>query len=924
MPSRFMRCEMVRTESGSSVVGLAAYIARDRRHDHIGSVFNFAHRAGELVARGLILPERAPDWAIDPARLWREAERAEQTTDRRSGERRWKKGGQIARHMTIALPREVTAEQRQAMLLAFIAAEIQPQRHGVALEWAIHADDNNPHAHLLISTRCLSEKGFGKKAREMNPGFASRGATHFVSDSDDWDKRWASFQEAWFAREGIAAVVRARRGVAEPHYTRGQMRTAAVRGERDAIAEANAAVAEIRKRDPEAILETLTAHKAIFTTSDLRRALAASGLEGEARAALEAALRRHPETLALVDARGEVIGWTTRTARAEEAAIIATAARIAGAPGQPFGAAGSAELAAAELSDEQRQAAARMTGRRLAIVIGRAGTGKSHTLQAVRRAFEAEGRKVIGLAPTNAVVGDLRRDGYRRAATLHRELGALARDPGRWDRDTVVMVDEAAMVDNAMLAKLLAAVERSGARLILAGDDRQFASVARGGMFSDLVAQHGAAELVTVRRQRQAYQAQASADFARGDILAALAAYDRRGQIVWCDSLEAARAAAVAAQAATSGPGFLYASTNREVEALNQLEQQRRRAAAGKVIVAHEFKTVRGEVSIAAGERVQFHRTDRAIGVAASEFGTVRRVTASWLEVVKDDGAVIGFDPRAFDQWGLGYSGTGYKGQGKTQPRVAAVYDNPHAWDARAAYVIGTRHRDDYRLFVSRDLAPDLAALAEQILRRRDDRGSSLRFATAEDYQARQEQRATAASETFRAALATSRNVRAAKAAHERERQQAAEATRAPNPGTAAKPVVAAAESVRPPSPPPVPKAATPADVAATLSRYRAAFIQSAEGRKSLVTSWRGSAAEQEDLARFVTRAWEAACAIARDPALLAVLRQQDPGLARQVEGFVRQNLEEVIAQALQDMPQPSPRPQPGQETEPEPPSMRM
>ncbi|MCA7121213.1 MAG: AAA family ATPase, partial [Acidibrevibacterium sp.] len=92
---------------------------------------------------------------------------------------------------------------------------------------------------------------------------------------------------------------------------------------------------------------------------------------------------------------------------------------------------------------------------------------------------------------------------------LHRELGALARDPKRWDRNTVVMVDEAAMVDNTMLATLLAAAEQSGARLILAGDDRQFASVARGGMFSELVAEHGAAELTEVRRQRQAYQAQA-------------------------------------------------------------------------------------------------------------------------------------------------------------------------------------------------------------------------------------------------------------------------------------------------------------------------------------------------------------------------------------------------------------------------------
>ncbi len=708
MPSRFLRCEMVRAEAGGSVVGLAAYIARARRYDHSGSVFNFAHRAGELVATGFLLPEGAPDWASDPAAVWREAERAEQTIDRHNGERRWKTGAQLARHMTIALPREVTAAQRQAMLLAFIAAEIQPQRHGVVLEWAIHADDNNPHAHLLISTRCLSETGFGKKARAMNPGFASRGKVHFVSDGDDWDKRWASFQTEYFAREGIAAVVRERQAMAEAHYTRGQIRTGAVFGERAAIATANAEVAAVRLSDPEVILETLTAHKAVFTARDLRRALDASGLEDKARALLDGVLQHHPETLALVDARGETVGWTTRTARAEEAAIIATAARLAAAPGHALGAAGGARLAAAALSEEQRQAAARMTDkRRLSIVIGRAGTGKSHTLQAVRRAFAAEGRRVIGLAPTNAVVSDLRRDGYSQAATLHRELGALARDPGRWDRDTVVVVDEAAMVDNAMLAKLLAAVERSGARLILAGDDRQFASVARGGMFSDLVARHGAAELVTVRRQRQAYQAKASADFARGDILAALEAYDRRGQIVWCDTLEAARAAAVAAQAAVSGPGFLYASTNHEVEALNQSEQQRRRQAlqdAGEHIVARDFKTVRGAVSIAPGERVQFYRSDRAIGVATSEFGTVRRVTASWLEVSKDDGTVIGFDPNVYDQWGLGYSGTGYKGQGKTQPRVAAVYDNPYAWDARAAYVIGTRHRDHYQLFVSRDL----------------------------------------------------------------------------------------------------------------------------------------------------------------------------------------------------------------------------
>ena len=51
----------------------------------------------------------------------------------------------------------------------------------------------------------------------------------------------------------------------------------------------------------------------------------------------------------------------------------------------------------------------------------------------------------------------------------------------------------------------------------------------------------------------------------------------------------------------------------------------------------------------------------------------------------------------------------------------------------RAAYVIGTRH--NYQLFVPRELVPpDLAALTGQVMRQREDKGSSLRFETAETY----------------------------------------------------------------------------------------------------------------------------------------------------------------------------------------------
>jgi Ti-type conjugative transfer relaxase TraA len=779
MASRFVRVEIVKAGAGSSATGLSAYIARDARLDQSGTPFNFAHKADELEARGVILPVHAPEWAADAAQVWRAAERAEQTIDRQTGELRWKKNGQIAKHMTIALPREATPAQREAMLMEFVAREIDPRKHGVVVEWAIHREENNPHAHLLISTRALEGAGFGKKARAMNPDFVSKGARHFIGEAENWDNRWAEFQKEYFDRLGITADIRERRAVPEEHYTRGQLLNDQVIADRAEIARANAAAEQAKLRDPDEILLRLTTHKAVFTARDVRQALNKSGLEGEEREALEARIIGHADVVPLVaDGRegraGDEIGWTTRQVRDEELAIIGAAERIGESSGRTLGRTGQERLARADLTDEQRVAAEHVTdGKQISIVIGRAGTGKSHTLNAARHAFEAEGYRVIGLAPTNAVVADLRKDGYSHAATLHRELGQLERDPARWDRKTVVMVDEAGMMDNGIMAKLLKGAERSGAKLILAGDDRQFASVSRGGMFAELVNQHGAAELKTVLRQRQAYQAKASEDFARGDIHAALEAYDRRGQIVWCDGLADARQRAVAAQASIDGPSFLYASTNKEVEELNRAEQQRRRAdlaAKGEQAQAHGFKTVRGDVSIAAGERVQFYETDRQLGVATSEFGTVKAVAPRQMEIVKDDGATVSFDPVKYDKWGLGYSGTGYKGQGKTQPRTAAVYDNPYAWDARAAYVIGTRHREDYRLFVPRELAPDLAALTGQIMRQREDKGASLRFEAAPHRRAQSGPAADAAEQKLRTSLEKGRETLIAAQA-ERARQ---------------------------------------------------------------------------------------------------------------------------------------------------------
>lgn len=88
----------------------------------------------------------------------------------------------------------------------------------------------------------------------------------------------------------------------------------------------------------------------------------------------------------------------------------------------------------------------------LKLIEGRAGTGKSYTLAAIRDAYERDGKRVVGLAPTNAVAQDLAADGFREARTVHAALFALKNGRDAWDRRTVVMVDEAAMLDTRVTA----------------------------------------------------------------------------------------------------------------------------------------------------------------------------------------------------------------------------------------------------------------------------------------------------------------------------------------------------------------------------------------------------------------------------------------------------------------------------------------
>jgi len=244
--------------------------------------------------------------------------------------------------------------------------------------------------------------------------------------------------------------------------------------------------------------------------AELRAMLAASSLVGDGVT---------PAPLVLADNRL----YLYRYWRYETELAAAIAARIASAQPAVSGAttveavldrllAGSGIAA----SVAQRQALLMAASRHLAVISGGPGTGKTtivaYLLALIQELAPRTGRefaRIMLLAPTGKAAARLgqamqervatlpvseavRAALPREASTIHRALGYQSRTPtlfrhghGNLLRADLVVVDEASMVDLALMAKLFAAVAPE-ARLVLLGDKDQLASVEAGSLMGDL------------------------------------------------------------------------------------------------------------------------------------------------------------------------------------------------------------------------------------------------------------------------------------------------------------------------------------------------------------------------------------------------------------------------------------------------------
>ncbi len=141
----------------------------------------------------------------------------------------------------------------------------------------------------------------------------------------------------------------------------------------------------------------------------------------------------------------------------------------------------------------QKKAVINAVMSRFSIISGGPGTGKTFICEKIMEflknqvgSVSASSLRIIAAAPTGKASSKL-----NMGSTIHRMLGATNRAGRfRYNKDNpipcdVAIIDEASMIDIALMARLFEAVPES-ARLIMLGDKNQLASVEAGAVFGDI------------------------------------------------------------------------------------------------------------------------------------------------------------------------------------------------------------------------------------------------------------------------------------------------------------------------------------------------------------------------------------------------------------------------------------------------------
>jgi exodeoxyribonuclease V alpha subunit len=143
-------------------------------------------------------------------------------------------------------------------------------------------------------------------------------------------------------------------------------------------------------------------------------------------------------------------------------------------------------------SDLQREAVRESVRKKILVITGGPGTGKTTIIRAVAALYDKWGKRVHLAAPTGRAAKRLSEATGREAKTIHRtlefnpKLGRFRRDERHPLDGDAIIIDEFSMVDLALMYGLVRAIP-AAMRLIIVGDKDQLPALGPGTLLRDLI-----------------------------------------------------------------------------------------------------------------------------------------------------------------------------------------------------------------------------------------------------------------------------------------------------------------------------------------------------------------------------------------------------------------------------------------------------
>ena len=253
---------------------------------------------------------------------------------------------------------------------------------------------------------------------------------------------------------------------------------------------------------------------------------------------------------------------------------------------------------------------------RIKSVVGDAGTGKTFALEAVKEALEAEGKQVLGCALAGIAAKGMSDVGIE-SRTIASTLWWIENQPDNpkgvsLDKNTMLIVDEAGMVDTRQMAKLIEHTENAGSTLVLVGDHKQLQPIELGGSFKEIVELTEGVRLQDIFRQEKEGDREAVKNISMGNAKEFLSYHLLEGNLRIAEDRFDAKEQLIEDYKNMGGlespdKNLIFCCTNSDVTFLNRAIQNERLAAKE---IGGDFVSVDNDV-IYEGDRIIFTKPDK-------------------------------------------------------------------------------------------------------------------------------------------------------------------------------------------------------------------------------------------------------------------------------------------------------------------------